>query len=129
MNDEQKLKDVTARLERSIETEVRLRRSGRSWFRSFMAMAEGVGMGGLCLWAIFECPESSQGYVLLGVCSASVIAMMVSKYFQEQAMKQLCIDLERMGKHDQVMMAKFLERIEAQHANGEAATAPQESTY
>lgn len=129
MSDEQKLRAVTARLERSIETEVRLRRSGRGWFRSFMALTEGIGMGGLCLWAIFKCPESAQGYVLVGVSTASVLAMMISKYFQEQAMNQLRIDLERMGRHDQMMMAKFLEQIEAQHANGEAATAPQESTH
>lgn len=67
--------------------------------------------------------------MLVGVSTAAVIAMMVSKYVQEQAMNQLRIDLERMGRHDQMMMAKFLEQIEAQHANGEAATAPQESTH
>lgn len=129
MTDQQKLNGVSARLEQAVKTEVKLRRSARSWLSQFMTITEGIGMGVLCLWAIFQSSESAQGYVLVGMSAASVLAMIVSKHFQDQAMKQLRIDLERLSRLDHEMVLNLLERIEAQHAKGEPATAPKESTH
>lgn len=123
MTDQQKL-DVQTRFESAIATEAKLR---NSTFNKVLTGLEGVALGVVSLWVVFESPTNVRPYVLLGMCSAAYITMAVSRYFQAQAMAQLRRDIERMHRADYAVLEKVLAHIEEQHAKGEPAT--KESTH
>lgn len=92
------------------------RKSQRHWVRSVAAIAEGVWLGFLSLWAIYASPESARTYVLTGMVATGVLSMLVSVELQRRAMKQLSIDLERMHEIDHEMTRKFLTDLAKQYA-------------